>query len=184
MINYFTHRPTAVSDELPEVVPLQTVCDWVKVPLDDREVPLLVKAAMRRIEQYCQQPIFRRQFTVTMRGFDRGYLGSLNISSIDSVGYLLPGETAYLPILDTDYDFLASEIVFTDSFLQSSLPFDRINRVQITFTAGYPADSVPEDIQLAILRLTSHAYNNRDDNKREFPSEVEVLLSEYKLISV
>jgi uncharacterized phiE125 gp8 family phage protein len=72
-----------------------------------------------------------------------------------------------------------------------SWPTDQLlipNNVKITFTSGYGADStsVPESIKTAIKQLTAHWFEHREsvseDNLKEVPQAVDMLLTQYRVL--
>jgi uncharacterized phiE125 gp8 family phage protein len=87
-------------------------------------------------------------------------------------------------------DACGSFIRFDDSFAVPSLYDDRLDAVQVEFTAGYgDAADVPAAIKAAILLLVGHYYENREASVigasvENLPMGVDALLAPYRRVGV
>jgi len=84
--------------------------------------------------------------------------------------------------VDTDAD--PAVIHFTGTIPTLST---KINRVSITFTAGYtntdPVNPIPSVIIKAMLLMIGHWYENREDSVRKMPTAAEWLLQDKRIIT-
>lgn len=174
-MNIFTHKPANPAAALPSVVSLEEACSWVKVDLDDPDMARLIKVAMVRVEEICQQPLFGRDFIVTLRAFACGTFDSLYVSQIVKVEYRIKGETALTELDAAEYDLFENDLMFSAAAFQLA----NVDRVRIQFTAGFA--KIPETIWMAMALLIGDWYENRGDTKRAAPSAVDALLAPYKL---
>lgn len=176
-MHVFTHRP-APDSSLPVVVSTEEACAWVKTGADDVEAAALAVAATAWAEEHCQQPLFSRNFTVTLKGFESGTFDSLFVTAIVSVKYRVKGSNTLVDATAvTHYELYDNQIIFTDA----AFDIEDVEHVVITFTAGFPTGEVPEVIRLAIRLFLADNYDNRADSKRIAPSAAENLLSNYRL---
>ncbi|KAA9357233.1 head-tail connector protein [Larkinella humicola] len=173
----FTHEPADPAAALPTVVSLEDACSWVKVADDDPDVPVLIQAAMGWIEDFCCQPIFNREFVVTLRGFENGCFDSLYVTEITRVEYQVKGETEITELVEGfDFELFDNALHFHESLFV----LQNVDRVEIRFKAG--PTPLPPVMPVVIRLCVADWYDNRADSKRAAPSAVENLLKPYKLM--
>lgn len=146
---------------------------YVTTSDDDTLLTRLLAAARRHAEKVTWRAIIQATYTQYLDQFPYGEqiieLQKPPVRSVTSIKYYDPSGT--LQTLSTDdYDTdLKSEPARI--FIKTDWPDvddDRLNAVEITYTAGYDPDagddslSVPEDIQSAMVMLIKHWYNNRE----------------------
>jgi hypothetical protein len=121
----FTHNPADPAAALPSVVSLEEACEWVKVGQDDPDIARLIKAAQIRVEEFCRQPIFNREFIAERRGFASGCFDSLLVTDLVKVEYRIKGNPTF-QLLDADkYDWFDNELCFVSSVFF----FENVDRV-------------------------------------------------------
>lgn len=108
------------------------------------------------------------------------------VQSIDTFSYLDPSSGSPVVLLpNTNYiaDLASQPARLTPPFAQM-WPIARVQPESITinFTCGYGNDgsSVPEDIKLAIRRLTLYWFENRIPADDDIPKSVKALLAPYR----
>lgn len=69
--------------------------------------------------------------------------------------------------------------------LAASLSFPNANALTVTYTAGYgaTADAVPISLRQAIMIMTAHMYEGRGDVDAPAPSQVNALISPFKIVT-
>lgn len=150
---------------------------------DDAYIPLLIKAARRRLEHEMQRALITQTWRFQLdhfpffhqRTFPVGYspieLPRPPLIDVTSLKYMDPADItgATLIQLTKGTDFIIdvdSEPARIQSIGNRAWPatLRQIGAVQIVYTAGYGPDAttVPEDIKMAIKQVVAHWYENRE----------------------
>ena len=186
---------TALTPPAPaEPVTLAELKLYCKI-LSDKEDPILTamgKTARALIERYTKRSWYKHDWTMSFDGapgrlVDLVYGPIITFTSIkafqlDNTEVVV--DTA-LYTVDVDADpprvFLNSGQLWTPDLRAN-------NSFKIRYLAGFaiPADSVPEDIKLAIKEMTAYLYQHRGDDivLRELPAGVQALCFNYRLPSL
>jgi uncharacterized phiE125 gp8 family phage protein len=149
---------------------------------DDAYIPLLIKAARRRLENEMQRALIQQTWRFTLdhfpwfhqRAFPVGFqpivIPRPPMIDVDSIKYMDPtdptGQTlitlnANTYLVDSD-----SEPARIQSTNNSTWPatLRQMGAVQIQYKSGYDDDgsTVPEEIKMAIKQVVAHSYENRE----------------------
>jgi uncharacterized phiE125 gp8 family phage protein len=129
---------------------------------DDALINSLIPAARRQIEHYTGHILLQRQLTRSVDRFDQYLeLHHRPIVSVDDIDYVDEhGEAQSYGDFVAQVDRFPARIhPALDGSWPSTWSHGGIN---VTYTAGYSAAEVPEDLKQAILMLVAHWYTNRE----------------------
>lgn len=152
---------------------------------DDALITLLIGAARRYAEMYCNRSFITQQWRLvldsfpgpSMYGVPFGVTYSLpghavllergNVQSVDSVVYTaMDGTEATMPATDWVADLSGGLARLTPKFGKIwPIPLPQIGAVKVNYTAGYgsSATDVPEGIRQWILLRLNTLYENREE---------------------
>lgn len=160
--------------------------DW---PQEDDLINRLIGAARRRVEEWEWRSHITQTWKAEADDFDcisdgdgTIWLPRPNLISVTSVKYYDNTDTQQTLTASTDYEVDASSrpgrIALPENKSWPDVD-ERVNAVEIIYTAGYGAASdVPEETKAAILLLVEHWYRNRGvmGPSMEMPMGVKSLL--------
>lgn len=181
----------------------------VDVTDDDTLITLLISAARRYAEAYCERSFITQTWKLTLDSFPTGDMAvpfgvpySLPdsalllergaVQSITSIQYTaMDGTTQTMPPANYAADFSGDLARVTPAFGQIwPIPLPQIGAVQVTYVAGYgaAAASVPEGIRQWIMMRTNTLYENREEvailnrGKVEALPFIDGLLDPYRIV--
>lgn len=151
-----------------DVISVNDVNSWLSLDLDpedvyaDREIQRLIKTAIDWVENYTSHLFYERQKVVANSKCDQSF--------------------AWYPIKTIMVTTQTDEAVTFKTYAQPTklrvtCPYDS----KITLTAGYatPAD-IPGPLVDACYKLITYLYENRDMYTAQLPSDVQVLINQYR----
>lgn len=122
----------------------------------------LITAASRFAMNYCSRIFISQSYTKTYNGVGGQWmmLGQEPVTAVASVtidGVVMPPN---VPPGQSGYVFDDAALYFKNG----CYVFNRgVQNITVTFTAGYAADAIPQDLQQAIAELVSLKYKRRDN---------------------
>ncbi|UFH52556.1 head-tail connector protein [Spirosoma sp. KNUC1025] len=157
-------------------------CEWIRVDrgstVDFNTTESLILSAMAKIETHCKQPIFSREYY----GYGDGFCGelilhSLNVTAVSKVEYQIKGNHAWTELNEAAYYWkVTGEVVFFDT---PRIP--DVTGIRVTYTAGYAYEAVPADIHQAVRLLIGRWFDNRADERKDVPTQVDWIIGSYIL---
>lgn len=173
---------------------------------DDSFLNLLISGVQETVENYCERHFevdtYTEQHIITHKIFPRQY----PIKSVDKISRIGTGMTnldtnevtnykivnSYIDLLDYQYLTMSNRLKYSNS---------EESYVEITYTAGY--DTIPFDLQLAVIKLVVLEYKKSREDRlgveseregavqrvyekkdSEMPMEIEKVLIRYKKVSL
>lgn len=162
---------TTTTPSAGEPLDLAAARAWLRLTdvSEDAIVTELIIASRRRIEAMIGRTLINTSFLLTLDGFPCGgiRLPRSPLISLDSISYTDIGEapaTIGNPVLATHADGTTSAFPPLSSSWPATFPG---SEVEVSFTAGLAADaeSVPEDIRLALKMLLADAFEHRQSSE-------------------
>lgn len=178
----------------PATEPLTTaeVKDRLKIdhPDEDDMIDSFITGARQMVEDYCSMGLILQTVSQTFDDFPSTgplYLHYHPFVAITSITYT-----------DTEG---ATQTLTTDKYTGAGQGFlyrvglkngqswpntaSEIGAVKVTYQIGYAdADSVPDNIKAAMVKIIGQWHAKREDSVRKMPTESEFILSKYRLIRV
>lgn len=152
---------------------------------EDVLIQAYIDAAISYAENYTCQEIKEKKFKINGKSFDDALTFNKQlIQSIDLIRYK-DANGDLQTISDSNYqlqdvDDYERKIEFSEDFDFPTVQDYRFDAVQISVTVGYASGAVPEDMQIAILMLIGHYYENRQDAVKEKCTAAENMLAKYR----
>jgi len=163
---------------------------------DDTALGIYLASAVATAEQFLQ----RKLITQTWKMFLDCWPSQIttlygDLQSVTHVKYTdIDGTTATMSntLYDVDINSVPGRIVLKYGQSWPSATLNSVNPIEVQFVTGYGAETanVPEDIRNALLILTAHFYENREQylvsasgsfSVTEIPFSVKTLLSPYRV---
>ncbi|WP_420150194.1 head-tail connector protein [Spirosoma sp.] len=177
-----TARPKDPTKKHQPCIDVSVGCDWIRVDrgntADYQTAESLILAAMAKIETHCKQPIFSREYYGFSDGFCDSVLQSLNVTAVSAVHYQTKGDVTWTLLDEADYDWRETGEVY---FFPLAQRLPNVSRVRVTYTAGYAYEAVPHDILQAVRLLIGRWFDNRADERKDVPTQVDWLIGSYVL---
>lgn len=154
---------------------------------EDSLLQIYIDAAIKQAEQKTNSAISEVKYQVFGDSFADVLKFKNQLVKEDSVAITYKPTsytTGNLDTLSTDLwsldqvDDFERRIVFEDD-LPEVLP-NNSEAVQVELITGYTADTLPQDIKVAVMLYASDMYNNRTDVPKEKHSAADKLLAPYK----
>lgn len=141
---------------------------------DDSVITSLIKAAVNQVEQYTLQILWQRAITAITDRYGKYRIFEYPLVSIESLVNTDNEDVEY----ESDTTEWYTEIQSSDYGLQT-----------VTFIAGYGwtydlGSEVPDDIITAIKELITYWYENRDNEKVQWPGVSRLLLDPYRRVTL
>lgn len=183
------------SDASVEPVTRTEAKNWCKISTtaDDDIVDDLIKGARMFVERYLRRSLITQTWVARMDEFPKDseeiLLSNGPIQSVTYIKYY--DSTNTLTTFSSDY--YNTDIYSVPARIRlnetGSWPdtYDKINAIEITYTAGYgaAATAVPYGIKHAILAMIEHDYDNRgDEGHRVYPKAIFDKLNMYSDLSL
>lgn len=155
---------------------------------DDDLIAAMIKAARRQVESYTNTALIAQSIVQVWDEFpdtdDVLYLARGPRAEVSSVTYAdTAGAVHTLPTTTyqvDDYDLPARLVLKASQTWPDT--YDEENSVTGFFTAGYAdADSVPEDLKIAMYLIIADMYENRTDFVKRLPTAAEYLMDRYRV---
>jgi len=191
-----------ITSPINDVLSLSEIKLFLRLDTDDTSEDTLLSnflcSAVSYVEKYTNRTLLTTQYITYRDNFFNSVCGYWELrksplQQVDSIKYYNSGnvltaisEDVYYSTLENDY----SKILLNDDYLFPSNKLNRLQSIEITFTAGYgdTSDDVPCQIKEAILLLIAAMYENRGDCDTSCSSlancSVKSLLSQFRIINI
>lgn len=170
----------------PYTLPLDVtyVEAWLRVGAgqETQTIERLMRAAMSHAEEWCNQPLFARDYTVITAGFLPVCLPGVQPRNV-TISYRLAGQQwgdAFPEQVVTTYDLLREGQVSYPSPIVTVSP---AKQVKIAYRAGYETASVPESLKEAVLAFVVDRFDSRGNGVSERTTVLDRLLQPHKMYS-
>lgn len=123
---------------------------------DDGKLTRILKAARTRIEKYIGISLIERTVTAILR------------NDCGSIEFPFGPVTGDVTLVDKDDEAISGAVIMGLQFKWLECP--RTCYAKATYTAGWAAVDVPEDLKTAIMEEGAFRYTNRGDQQQQFAS--------------
>lgn len=134
----------------------------------------LLFAAMAEAEGFCNQPLFRRVFTLNLSGFYSGTLPGYTATDV-VLKYLPVGEAEPVIVENSRVVLSGNRLTLSDTLLSITSP----RLITLSVTMGYSAENLPENIRLALLQFIGYQYDHRSNEVHKLPTVAQNLLNPF-----
>lgn len=153
---------------------------------EDTYIDTLVTAARSWCEKYTNRALITQTITETFDTFpatgESLILTVGKVASVTTVKYYTSGTLTTWTNTNYIVDPVGEQARISEA-LDITWPDidDRVNAVEVIYTVGTVAASVPAPIKQAILLMVGYFDQNREDTAKKYPSQVEWLLDPYRI---
>lgn len=173
---YYQITPSTATLDPTNFVSLATIRAWLRVGKDeDIFLTELMTAAMQQVEDICDQPIFQREYTVSLSGFASGSFPVLTMPTEPGLAATYIRDGSVVTLTDTDVVLIKNSVRYAPTLLGMS----GVSNVTLTVKLGYAPENLPKNITMAVCYITSQLYENRNDGPDSFRKTSERLLTKY-----